>query len=361
MRRYDLDHLRTIVILLLFPVHTAMIWNSFGEQFYIWDKANQALSTFIVLVNPWMMPLLFVIAGISAKYSLQKRTPKQFLKERFRRLMIPFIIGMVFLIPLQTLMARKYYFAYTGGIIENIGYFFTHVSDFSGYDGCFSPGHLWFLIYLFFISLTALPIFHFGNQRQWAEKLKKLSFFQIILLFIPIWLSYYIGNIGGYSLGKYLILYWIGYTIFSEDEIIARCVEKQKYLVMMFVIGEALLGILFYRFSYYGDGLVNAVGWLGVLTCMTIAHSFVHRNNKICAFFHQRSFAIYYYHQTILILLAYVVLKHISDTIFAVVLILAGSFVLTMAWVLIRDRVISFCQSWAKSRRQKSIPDIPKR
>ncbi len=350
MRRYDLDYLRTLVILLLFPVHTFMIWNSFGEKYYIWDKANQALSTLIVLVNPWMMPLLFVIAGISAKYSLQKRSPSQFLRERFRRLMIPFLIGLILLIPLQTLMARKYFFGYTGGIIENICYFFTHVSDFSGNDGCFSPGHLWFLLYLFIISLIALVIIHYMNLKQWSDKLRKLSFYQIILLFIPIWLFYYLGNIGGYSLGKYLILYLIGYYILSEDEILSCCKEKRNYLMIMFAAGEIILGVLFYRFSYYGDGLVHLVGWLGVLACMTMAQRIQYHPGKSIGFFNRQSFSIYYYHMPILIIWAYIVLTYLSAWNLSVLLILFGSFLLTMVWVM----VIHLLRLFGRSRVGKS-------
>ena len=56
-----------------------MIWNDFGSKFYIWPGENKLLSTLIVLVNPWFMPLLFVLAGMSARYALEKRSSKEFL------------------------------------------------------------------------------------------------------------------------------------------------------------------------------------------------------------------------------------------------------------------------------------------
>ena len=36
MRKHYIDNLRNITILLLFPVHTFMIWNDFGFGFYVW-------------------------------------------------------------------------------------------------------------------------------------------------------------------------------------------------------------------------------------------------------------------------------------------------------------------------------------
>ncbi len=40
MRKHYLDNLRTIMIL-LFPVHTFMIWNNYGEKFYVWGGENK--------------------------------------------------------------------------------------------------------------------------------------------------------------------------------------------------------------------------------------------------------------------------------------------------------------------------------
>ncbi len=97
MRKHYLDNLRIIMILLLFPVHTFMIWNNYGTKFYIWGGENKLLSSLIVLVNPWFMALLFVIAGMCAKYSLEKRSTKDFFKERIFKLLIPFISDMLLL------------------------------------------------------------------------------------------------------------------------------------------------------------------------------------------------------------------------------------------------------------------------
>ena len=87
MRRYYIDNLRNLTILLLFPVHTFMIWNDFGTKFYVWQGDNRLLSALIVLINPWFMPMLFVIAGISARYSLEKRSNKEFVIQRINKLL----------------------------------------------------------------------------------------------------------------------------------------------------------------------------------------------------------------------------------------------------------------------------------
>ena len=170
MRKYYLDNLRIIMILLLFPVHTFMIWNNFGTKFYVWDGENNLLSTLITIINPWFMLVLFIIAGICARYSLKKRDTSDFIKERFKKLLIPFISGVILLVPIQTFYARKFFFDYNGTILDNYRYFFTHFTDLSGYDGAFTPGHLWFILFLFVISLISLIIINIYCMKRCLQK-----------------------------------------------------------------------------------------------------------------------------------------------------------------------------------------------
>lgn len=227
MRKYYIDNLRSFTILLLFPVHTFMIWNDFGSGFYIWQGENKILSTLIVLVNPWFMPILFVLAGMSSRYALEKRTVREFVIQRIHKLLVPFLLGTVFLVPFQTYYARKFYDGYGDGIWSNWLYFFTHLTDFSGYDGAFTPGHLWFILFLFIISMLSLALFHFLPYEKMAAKVEKMPVWGILFLFIPIWLMYYLGNFGGYSIGKNLALYLVGYYVLNNDSVMEK-LEKNR-------------------------------------------------------------------------------------------------------------------------------------
>lgn len=230
IRKHYIDNLRNLTILLLFPVHTFMIWNNFGSHYYIWQGENKILSTLIVLVNPWFMPILFVLAGMNARYSLERRTNKEFVIQRVSKLLIPFIGGIIFLIPLQTLYARKFFDNYEGSFLDNWKYFFTHLTDFNGYDGAFTPGHLWFILFLFLISMVTLFLFHLVPYEKLAVSVEKIPVFGVMLLFIPIWLMYYLGNFGGFSLGKYSALYLIGYYVLSNDLLIEKLERNIKWL-----------------------------------------------------------------------------------------------------------------------------------
>ena len=329
MRKYYLDNLRTLMILLLFPVHTFMIWNDYGTKFYVWGGESKLLSSLITLVNPWFMSILFVIAGMCANYSLRKRSIKGFVKERFSKLLLPFISGMILLVPFQTLYARKFFFNYDGGIIDNFKYFFTNFTDLSGYDGCFTPGHLWFILFLFVISILSLVVIKLLPYEKIRNKTEKMNIAIIILLFVPVWLFYYIGNFGGFSLGKDFILYLLGYYVFSNDLIIQKIIKWKKLILMLFCILQLGLSIAYYQFSYYGDLGVNIVGWLGVLSFLIIGNEYFNKKTKITDYLSKASFPVYILHQTILVISGYYVLLSIDNIVIQVIIIMAGSFLLT--------------------------------
>lgn len=148
MRKHYIDNIRWITILMLFPYHTAMIWNNWGESFYVWDDGSAILSGFIQFIAPVFLSILFTLAGISAKYALEKRTPKQFMIDIFFRLCIPLTAGIILIVPVQTYFAEKFHNGYTGGYLEQFIMFFTKEGDGSGYHSGFTPANLWFLLYL---------------------------------------------------------------------------------------------------------------------------------------------------------------------------------------------------------------------
>lgn len=330
MRKHYIDNLRNTTILLLFFVHTFMIWNNFGSKFYIWQGENKLLSTLIVLVNPWFMPILFVLAGISARYALEKRTVSEFIIQRTKKLLIPFIGGLLFLVPFQTLYARKFFDGYDGDMIEHWIYFFTHLTDFTGYDGAFTPGHLWFILFLFIISMAALILFHFWPYNQLSIHVEKMPAAGVLFLFIPIWLMYYLGNFGGYSLGKDFALYIAGYYVLSNDAIIEGLERSIKWLAGICTACTIILIILYYTCSYYGDLWINFIGWISILTLLPLGKKFFNKRTKYTEYFNKASYPIYILHQSVLVALAYYVVALTDGLFIQVFCICTGSFFLTI-------------------------------
>lgn len=331
MRRHYIDNLRNLTILLLFPVHTLMIWNDFGLKFYIWQGASRFLSTLIVLINPWFMPLLFVLAGMSARYSLERRTNKEFVKQRVHKLLVPFLCGMVLLVPFQTLFARKFFDGYNGGLLGNWKYFFTHVTDFSGYDGAFTPGQLWFILFLFIISIVSLAVFRlipYEKALKWVDRLPVTG---VLLLFIPIWLMYYLGNFGGFSLGKNFALFLAGYYVLSNDTVLGKVESNITWLAVMWAISMAALVALYYQFAYYGDLWVNFIGWISIVFLLAAGKKLLNKKTRFTEYFNRASYPIYILHQSVLVALAYYAVQMCDVAAVQVLCICVGSFVLTVA------------------------------
>jgi hypothetical protein len=161
-----------------------MVYNTFGESFYIKGTDIQVTTLFIIATWPWFMPFLFLIAGVSSAYALNNRTIKEYVKERFFRLLIPFIFGLLLLVPIQTYFAEIFHNNYTGDYFKQYTLFFTKQTDLSGYHGGFTPAHLWFILYLFIILIITLPIIHISRKSTKKIELQKTPEYVLLLFFI---------------------------------------------------------------------------------------------------------------------------------------------------------------------------------
>lgn len=140
-RRHDIDWLRVIAIGLLIIYHVSIGFQSWGLMIgFISNKESwNSLWTAMSLINIWRIPLLFFISGMGVFFALQKRDWKQLIQERSRRILLPFIFGMLFVVPVHVLILQKYY-------AWNISY-------------RPSPSHLWFLGNIFSYTVLMLPFF----------------------------------------------------------------------------------------------------------------------------------------------------------------------------------------------------------
>lgn len=241
MRKHYIDNLRWLILLILIPYHTAQAWNVWGEPNYIIFEGNWLISSIIVFFSPFFMPLLFVLAGISTKYALQKRSNKEYLIERVKRLLVPFLFGTITLMPIMSYIGDKFNCSYEGSFWEHYAVFFTRFTDLTGFDGGFSVGQFWFLLYLFVISFACIGVVKFFKTFI-SKSEKTIPFWLVFILGLPLpllseWLS-----VGGKSLIEYTYLFMIGYFVFSNDEIINKA-EKNRWLLFGLGIAATILNV----------------------------------------------------------------------------------------------------------------------
>lgn len=369
-RKHYIDNIRSMCILLLVPYHAAMAWNCWGEGNYIWFSNNRILSSFITFLSPWYMSLLFVLAGISLFYSLRKRSASLVIKERLCKLALPLVAGMLTVVPLMTYYADKFHTGYRGSFWDHYFVFFSRFTTLTGYDGGFTPAHLWFLFYLLIISLLCLGII--SLQKRLIPKLPQRhnlssgnpsiirQLFMVYGLGIfPVVLSPVL-NIAGKSLGTFLAFFLLGYYVFSREDIMALIVRTrwiQSGLMIFF-------GIL-YTYLFLWTDSINLImktiamylaGWFGILTMLGFGEAHFNQNNRITEYLCSRSFLFYIFHFVWVIVFQYYLCQFtLSDTAIYIISVF-GSYIMTFLMIEIISRVpiVSFLFGVKRKRASKA-------
>jgi fucose 4-O-acetylase-like acetyltransferase len=149
-RIYFLDNLRTFMIFLVVLYHAGLVYASSGVGTYInWlvvDPATNDLPDLVnLIVDIFIIATLFFIAGYFTPLSLKTKKDWTFFKDRFKRLMIPWAIAVLIIIPLY-----KVIFLYSRNLPQENWITYLHFNQFT------SQNWLWFLPVLFMFSILYL-------------------------------------------------------------------------------------------------------------------------------------------------------------------------------------------------------------
>ena len=74
---------------MLIPFHAAGLFTATAGQYFGTRSSSPVSLSFLATVGVWGISLLFLIAGAGACFALERRSPRQFISERGRRLLIP--------------------------------------------------------------------------------------------------------------------------------------------------------------------------------------------------------------------------------------------------------------------------------
>ncbi len=96
-RIYFFDNLRTFMIFLVVLYHAGLVYESSGISAYFWivdDPSTNNLSGILnLIIDIFIMPTLFFISGFFTPLSMKNKKGWAFLKSKFKRLIIPWIIA----------------------------------------------------------------------------------------------------------------------------------------------------------------------------------------------------------------------------------------------------------------------------
>jgi len=148
-RIHWLDNLRTITILLVVLYHVGGVYEAAGMWASFWIVDDPATISWVgivgIIFDIMVMPIMFFISGYLIPASLKYKTGWEFVKGKFKRLMIPWAIAVFTLIPLY-----KVIFLYSRGLPQE------HWSTYSHITNPNSQNWLWFLPVLFAFDMLYL-------------------------------------------------------------------------------------------------------------------------------------------------------------------------------------------------------------
>ncbi len=332
MRKHYIDNLRWITLLILIPYHTAMAWNVWGEPNYIYFEGNRLIGSIIISCSPYFMPLLFVLAGVSTKYALLKRTNKEYLIERIKRLFVPFLFGIVVLMPIMTYIADKFNCSYSGGFLEHYSIFLTKYTDLIGADGGFSLGQFWFLLYLLVISVVSVGII--ALSKRFVSKTEiTIPFFLVCILGLPLPLLSELLSIGGKSLVEYTYLFLLGYFVFADEKIVSKS-EKNCWLLFGIGLVATILNVYLFIWVDKEFILLNTITkyvseWIMIIALIGLAKKYLNFSGKVSSYMNKRIFLFYIYHFIWVVLFQYILYEVIGNHTF----VLFTGTVLLSYWV----------------------------
>ncbi len=309
MRKHFMDNIRCLVIFLLIPYHAAQTFNTWGELNYFVFWPNKAISSFIVFFSPFYMPVMFLLAGISTRYALKKRTCGQFIIERIKRLLIPFVFGTLFFCPIMAYMGDKTNCGYNGTFIAHYKVFFTKWTDLSGFDGGFGVGQFWFLYFLFVISVAGIGIIELSKRLFKKNRSGDVPFWVICLFVIPLPFLYDMMSVGGKSFAEYLYVFLAGYYIFSDDNALKKT-EKFRYVSLVIGLVAGIANVYMFIWSGQDYGAVNVLAkafteWFMILALMGIGKQTMNCSGKALDYLHKRAFLFFSIHFLWIVLFQY--------------------------------------------------------
>lgn len=160
MRLYFLDNLRTFLILLVVLIHSGIVYETILQDTWIVDDPmkNSSIGLIRMYLDLFVMFIIFFISGYFIPKSLKNKTSWNFIKSKFNRIMLPWIMAVFTLIP-----AYKAIFLYSRGLPQEEWFTYFHIFQrVGGNPYLFSDNPvqnwLWFLPILFIFQLVYLVL-----------------------------------------------------------------------------------------------------------------------------------------------------------------------------------------------------------
>lgn len=358
-RQDDIDWLRVLAMLVVFVFHCGRFFDE--EDWHV--KNPQTNHTVMILVRitvQWMMPLFFLLSGMSSYHALSRHKTTQYILARIKRLAVPFVFGtFVFIVPLQVYLERISHGQFHGSFLEFYPHYFEGWYGFGG-NFAWMGLHLWYLEMLLVYSLITLPLFIYLSKSNMCKLLSQAALTirkpgLIFSLAIPIAIMEFIASLpavrqttlgtrgfGGWSLLVYPVFFILGYLI-AADFHLGRVIEGQRIPALIGGISITTVGFYLVESGYVMPEWLwallrafNAWAWLVAICGFGGRH--LNFSNRFLKYGNEAVLPFYILHQAVILAIGYYIVQLDMAMPAKLLIIAATSFLTIVAFyeVLIR-------------------------
>lgn len=333
-RLHWIDWLRVGAIAGVFLFHTFRPFNA--EDWHVKNaQTSDALTGPMTLFWSFGLALLFLLSGAGARFALRRRTWQTFLRERTARLLVPFVVaGVLVLSPIQAALEAIHKGTFQGSFVEAGGRWL--VSALNPLDWSISPTffgrgyHLWFLGFLFAISVLALPLMTWlmnGRGRRVVAGLARAADLRgaTLAFAVPIVLLMTVGLFMGNDEHDWFELWWyfgyfvIGFLFVSDDRFLAA-VRRDGWLVFGVAAGATVLlfatpvgGLMAtmeddFDLAHFAVGILFAIeGWAWTLVLLNVGLRVAQLQRPVAPRIGDAVLPVYVIHQPVILAVAFFV------------------------------------------------------
>jgi hypothetical protein len=350
-RLYYIDWLRILAFALLFLFHS---WRPFDH--YSWNIKNSDQSIVFDLLtfftHGWRMDLIFLISGVGTWFALNSRK-SSFFFDRIKRLIIPFIVGIVFIIPPQKFYEAISFHGFHGDYFQFLkawpGYAFSQnfgasILFWFGHLGA----HIYYLPYLFTMTVIVVPVYKIIQNRNFNfEKLENLivTTWGVFLLILPLIIIRYglkpifPGYTDWADFFSYMCIFIYGFIFIKNPKFVEIIKQRMWLFLNIAVISNVLLlyfikqsddNMQFYMNPEYGfihlylSVLSAIISFCWVMFFVGLAAKELNFNHKFIQPANTAILPVYILHQTLIVVLGFYIIQ-LDTSIFVKYLIIVGT------------------------------------
>ncbi len=342
-RRYDLDWLRVLGILLVFVYHSTRFYNveDWVVKNDIWYPSVEVWNGF---ATSFMMPLMFAISGASLFYAMGKGGFGKFLKDKTLRLLVPLLVCALTHASLQAYLDNITHGQFSGNYFQFLPQYY-HL-DTIAWDGM----HLWYLKYLFVFSVILYPLMRWlkGGGRSVLSKLDGVlaKTGMVHILALPILLLFLLPSDaplmdwnGGWPYLMYLFFLLWGFVI-ASDERLQDSIRQLRWVSLAaglaLVAGFSIVKSQIVDPNVMSPSLILAGalrtfgGWSCVLAIFGLGMQYLNVRTPRLDYANEAVLPFYILHQTVLLVVGYFVVQWALPDVLEWAIIVVVSFVSIM-------------------------------